>query len=277
MRGTYIGDNWDVDGFWTNPVNRNASTEDKIDDANENQQFYGVYATRKGLDIGTVDAYYLGYNNDDANFDYHTIGTRVAGDTDGGLLYEFEGGVQFGSNSPGFGDHSAEFITGGLGRKLDLGDWKPTVWFWYDYASGGDDVPAARGDDGFDHLFPLAHKYNGFMDLFGRRNLHDINAQFITPLFGKKVSLLLWYHHFFLDQSTTPYGVTMAPYNAANAAGDRELGQEIDVLFNVNLNARNNVVVGYSHFNAGDYFDTTPGVASNDDADFFYFQYQTQF
>ncbi|TWU57457.1 alginate export family protein [Rubripirellula reticaptiva] len=277
VRGTYIGDNWDVDGFWTNPVNRNASTEDKIDDANENQQFYGVYATRKGLDIGTVDAYYLGYNNDDADFDYHTIGTRVAGDTDGGLLYEFEGGVQFGSNSPGFGDHSAEFITGGLGRKLDFGDWKPTVWFWYDYASGGDDVPAARGDDSFDHLFPLAHKYNGFMDLFGRRNLHDINAQFITPLFSKKVSLLLWYHHFFLDQSTTPYGVTMAPYNAANAAGDKELGQEIDVLFNVNLNARNNVLVGYSHFNAGDYYKTTPGVASSNDADFFYFQYQTQF
>ncbi len=277
VSGIYKGENWDVDAFYTQPVNRIAATEDSLDKADSNQDFFGVYTTRKGLDIGVVDAYYLGYNNDTDDFDYHTIGSRVAGSTDGGLLYEVEGGVQFGTNSPGYGSHSADFFTGGLGRQLAVDDWKPTVWFWYDYASGGDDVPAARGDDGFDHLFPLAHKYNGFMDLFGRRNLHDLNAQFIAPILGSKVSLLLWYHQFFLVEDTTPYSVVMTPYNANNAAQDRDLGQEIDVLFNVNLNPRNNVLVGYSHFNAGDYYKTTPGVQSDDDADFFYFQYQTQF
>ena len=276
VSGLYNGEKWNVDGFFVHPVNRNAATESKIDDANEDEDFYGVYATRKGLDIGIVDAYYLGYNNDQVDFDYHTIGSRVAGASGGGLLYEVEGGVQFGENSPGFGDHSAEFFTGGLGRKLNLGDWKPTVWFWYDYASGGDDVPAARGDDGFDHLFPLAHKYNGLMDIFGRRNLHDLNAQFITPI-GDKVSLLLWYHQFYLVEDTTPYSVVMTPFNAANAAGDRDLGQEIDVLFNININPRNNVLVGYSHFNSGAYYEETPGVPTDADADFFYFQYQTQF
>ena len=272
------GQQWNVDGFFTHPVARLPQDVDRWDSADTSQDFYGVYATRKGLDIGLLDFYYLGYDNQSADFDYHTIGSRVAGGKD--LMYEVEGGVQFGDNSNGT-DHGAGFFTAGLGRKLSVGtragEWNPTVWFWYDWASGGDTVPASRGDDSFDHLFPLAHKYNGFMDLFGRRNLNDVNASFVTPLLGTKVNMLLWYHYFFLDEKTTPYSVVMTPYNAANAAGDRELGHEIDLLFTAMLNPRNSVLVGYSFFDAGAYYDTTPGVQSNNDADFFYFQYQTQF
>ena len=275
----YQGETWNVDGFFTHPVNRNAANESKIDDANENIDLFGVYASRDDLSIGTVEAYYLGLDNSDLAFDYHTLGTRVFGKTGGGLLYETEAGIQFGSNSPGFGNHSAEYFTAGLGRQLDIScSWKPTVWFWYDWASGGSDIPAARGDDGFDHLFPLAHKYLGFMDLFGRRNINDVNVQFITPVLGSsKVKLLVWYHYLFLDELTTPYGVTLAPFNPANAAGDRELGHEIDVLFNITLNPRNSMLVGYSFFNAGDYYDTTAGVPADQDAQFFYWQYQTRF
>jgi Alginate export len=281
-RGTYKGEVWTLDGFYVNPLNRTAANESKIDDADETQDFFGTYATRSDLEIGTVDMYYLGYTDSVFDFDYHTLGNRVAGETDGGLKYELEGGLQFGNNSPGFGNHSATFFTSGLGRELsvctDCGEWNPIVWFWYDYASGGDQVPAARGDDGFDHLFPLAHLYNGFMDLFGRRNLHDINAQFITPVMGsKKVKMLLWYHYFLLDQATTPYNVTMTPFNAANPAGDKELGHEIDTLFTIDLNPRNSVQLGYSHFFAGDYYETTAGVPTNEDARFFYMQYQSRF
>ena len=280
-RGTYTGENVTLDGFFVNPVNRNAANESKIDDPNYDVDFWGVYASNGSTALGTLEAYYLGLDNEVLDFDYHTLGSRAVGSTDGGLLYEFEGGVQFGSNSDG-SDHGAGFFTGGLGRKLSIctacGEWNPIVWAWYDWASGEEDpANVARGDNGFDHLFPLAHKYNGFMDLFGRRNLNDINFQFITPILGPKVKLLLWYHHFFLDQLTTPYSVTMAPFNAANVAGDRELGQEIDVLFQLSLNPRNSALIGYSHFNAGDYYTTTAGVPTSADADFFYFQYQMRF
>lgn len=276
-RGTYKNDNWEIDGFFLHPVERIAANSSRIDDANEDIDFFGVHGVRRGLPMGTVEAYYFGLENQDVDFSYHTLGTRIYGETDGGILYEAEGGVQFGDNSPGFGEHDAGFITTGLGKKLTLGEWKPTFWMWYDYASGGDDVPAARGDDSFDHLFPLAHKYLGFMDLFGRRNINDVNFQLITPVFGNRVKLLLWYHHFFLDEATTPYNLTLAPFNPGVAAGDRELGQELDILFNVALNPRNSVLFGYSHFNAGDYYETTPGVATDADADFFYMQYQTRF
>jgi hypothetical protein len=275
----YQGDTWSIDGFMTHPVNRTPENESKIDDADENVDFYGVYATRGDLSIGTLDVYYLGLDNSDLDFDYQTVGSRVVGKSSGGLLYEFEGGYQFGTNSPGFGSHDAGFVAAGLGRQIAVTTtWKPTVWFWYDWASGGDEIPAARGDDGFDHLYPLAHKYNGFMDLFGRRNLHDINAQFITPVLGSsKLNLLLWYHYFLLAEKTTPYNITMAPFNPNNAAGDRELGHELDVLLSVTLNPRNSMLLGYSFFSAGDYYDTTVGVPSNSDAQFFYMQYQTQF
>ncbi len=280
-RGTYTGDCWTVDGFFVNPVNRNAANESKIDDANEDVDFYGVYATNANTAFGTFDAYYLGLNNQIADFDYHTLGTRVAGQFQNGNMYAMESGIQFGSNSPGYGDHSAGFFTGGLGRQLNLctrcGPWKPTVWFWYDWASGGDDFPGARGDDGFDHLFPLAHKYLGLMDLFGRRNINDVNFQFITPVLGDKVKLLVWYHHFFLDQATTPYGVTMAPFNSTAAAGDKELGQELDLVLTATLNPRTTLAVGYSHFAAGAYYDTTAGVPTNADADFFWTQFQWRF
>lgn len=276
---SYQGDVWGINGFFTHPVNRNAANESKIDDTNENIDFFGFYATRSDLGIGNVDAYYLGLDNRTLDFDYHTLGTRVWGKAESGLLYEFEGGVQFGTNSPGYGSHSAQYVTAGLGRQLPVThSWKPTVWMWYDWASGGDDVPAARGDDGLDHLFPLAHKYLGFMDLFGRRNINDLNMQFISQLPGtNKVKLLVWYHYLFLDQKTTPYNVNMSAFNGANAAGDRELGHEIDVLLNIALNPRNSVLLGYSFFNAGDYYDTTAGVPTNADAQFFYMQYQTRF
>ncbi len=280
-RFIYQGDTWNLDGFFSHPVNRNAANESKIDDTNEAVDFYGLYASSDQYAIGNIDVYYLGLNNGPLNFDYHTIGKRVSGTTDGGIMYDFENAFQFGENSNG-SDHGAFFSTTGLGKQLSIctrcGEWNPTVWFFYDYASGEDDfAQVARGDDGFDHLFPLAHKYNGFMDLFGRRNLHDINAQFITPILGSKVKLLLWYHYFRLVEQTTPYSVVMTPFNTATAAGSKDLGHEIDVLFNVAINPRNSVLLGYSYFNAGDYYDTTAGVPTNQDAEFFYMQYQTRF
>ncbi|MEZ6081467.1 MAG: alginate export family protein [Pirellulaceae bacterium] len=189
---------------------------------------------RAGLRPGIVDAYYLGYDDQDANFSYHTLGSRVAGSGDF-FLYELEGGVQFGMATTRTEALTMQVSSPvGWAAKLDLcvgnARWQPTIWGWYDYASGGNSsTPVNRGDNGFDHLYPLAHKYNGFMDLFGRRNLHDVNMRTITPV-GNKATVLLWYHYFFLDQATTPYSVAMNPFNPGNKAGSRDLGNELDVL-----------------------------------------------
>ncbi len=271
----------DLDLFYTNPVARVAATAgtNDWDSSDTRQHFYGAYYSTKQFSAGTVDTYYLGYDNERADFSFHTLGSQLSGKNDY-FLYEFEGGTQFGANANGT-NHSAGFATAGLGKKLELcvcggKTWTPTVWGWYDWASGADDPVFSPGDDGFNHLFPLAHKYNGLMDLFGRRNLHDINAQFITPI-GKKTNLLLWYHYFMLDQATTPYSVVMTPFNTANRAVSRDLGHEIDLLVTTKINPRTDIVIGYSYFDAGDYYKLTPGVPTSENARFLYTQFSKQF
>jgi hypothetical protein len=151
------------------------------------------------------------------------------------------------------------------------------LWLWYDWASGDNEIPAARGDGGFDALFPQSHWYLGFMDLFGRRNINDVSLQFTTPVLSPKVELTLWYHYFFLDQKTTPYNADMTAFNPTNAAADRDLGHELDVLINFALNPRNDLLLGYSIFQPGKYYKLTPGVPSDADGQFLYLQYQTRF
>jgi hypothetical protein len=93
---------------------------------------------------------------------------------------------------------------------------------------------------------------------------------------GDSVSTIIWYHYFLLDEKTTPYNVTMSPFNPLNGAVDRELGHEIDFLVNWTINPRHKVMVGYSYFAAGDYYQT-PGTPTDADAHFFYSQYQVSF
>ncbi len=282
-RATLTGADNTADLFYTHPVNRIPATggTNRWDHSDREQSLFGAYLSNQSLGsewgVSALEGYYIGYDNDGQNFSFHTLGGRVAGDADS-FLYEFEGGVQFGYNTDGT-RHHAGFMTAGIGKVINpdkaSGGWSPTIWAWYDWASGDDSQFVAPGDGSFHHYFPLAHKYNGFMDLFGRRNLHDVNFQFVAPL-GERISFLLWYHYFFLDQATTPYSVVMTPYNAANAAVSKDLGHEIDLLLTVTINPRQSLLIGYSHFQSGDYYDT-PGVQFSGDADFFYSQYQVRF
>ncbi len=119
-------------------------------------------------------------------------------------------GYQFGRN--GDGSHiSAYAVTLGAGRKLK-GDIKPTLWLYYDWASGDGSI-----NNGWNQLFPLAHKYLGYMDFFGRRNIHDANMIFtVAPT--EKLTLTTWLHYFALSNGDQgPYNVNGSAFNP----GDR--------------------------------------------------------
>ena len=92
----------------------------------------------------------------------------------------------------------------------------------------GIDIPG--GDfNRFNQLFPLGHKYMGFMDLFGRRNIETANAVFtVQP--HEKVTLLAWYYYFWLEnRNDVPYTVVMTPYQSGRPAS-ADLGHELDLL-----------------------------------------------
>ena len=260
------------DAFWTQPV----TVDDRSFDApDRDQEFMGLYSSWKTSAGNTADAYLLRYLNGRAanNFKYNTAGLRANGKWRDGWLYDFEGAVQFGSNTDG-SDHSAGMTTLGIGRQLAFLGESPKLWMYYDWASGDGDQGAGNG---FHHNFPLAHKYLGFMDLYGRRNIQDVNLLFTSQV-APRVKFLAWYHYFFLaTKSDTPYSVVMTPFLPGSTPGDADLGQEIDMILSCAITPRQQLLLGYSHFFSGDYYNTTAGVPWAGDAEFFYTQWTVNF
>lgn len=271
-------ENWDVDGFWVRPMRRVGHVKD-LDPPDLDRQLYGVFSTYKGLQRDKVDAYWLADDNDLVGFRYDTLGGRYYGGYDA-WLYELEGGYQFGSNAND-SDHSAGFFTLGGGRKCDCVRWQPTLWLFYDWASGQGTVRGADGKStgtGFNHYEPLGHKYLGFMDLYARSNIESMNAQ-LTLRPHEKLTLLAWYYYFWLqDRSDVPYNVDMTPFAglSSNPTGRRDLGHEIDLTATYLFTPRLSLLLGYSHFFSGRFYDT-PEVPYRGDADFFYTQVALDF
>ena len=265
------GADWNCDIFFVEPV---AVDPQHFDSAVDEQEFFGMFATYKAWKHNTLDFYALQFNNASTpnDFQYTTLGSRWLG-SEASWLWEIEGGVQFGENTDDT-DHTAGFATFGIGKKWECHCWKPTLWAFYDWAEGDDDRGAAKG---FNHLFPLAHRYLGFMDLFGRSNIESFNVQLsLQP--HEKVKLLAWYYYLFLEnKNDSPYNVNMSPFNGANDPESADLGHEVDLLLTYSLSPRMDLSLGYSHFFAGRYYDTTDGAPYDGDASFAYVQYVWNF
>ena len=295
IKSYWKGENWNIDAFWTQPVlfgqhilGNSGPTTGRItrsfDHSDSGQQFMGAYATYKGIKDHTIDGFYLRYVERKApnfenplfstNFDSNILGSRFLGRRKS-WLYEVEGGYQFGS----FGDgvQSAGYYVLGGGYELSDRPWKPTLWAYYDWASGNRD-PNGKNHGTFIQMFPLSHKYFGFMDLVARQNIRDFNFQWVaTP--NAKTRLLAWYHIFHLDQAKD------ALYNAQGLAvrqdklgkSGRFVGQELDFTLQYQISPRADVLFGYSHFFAGRFVRATNSAGVSGNADFYYSQWSYRF
>lgn len=269
-RLTWKGESNTTDWLLVRPIAVNAR---EFDSPNQDQALYGIYNTNTSLGIGPVDTYYLGFEDDRTFARVHTVGTLLKGEADD-VLWDNEFGYQFGRNSDG-SDLSAFSVTLGTGRKLG-GSLKPTFWLYYDWASGDD---SANG--GWNQLFPLGHRYLGFMDLFGRRNIHDFNS-LLTFSATERFTVLTWYHYFLLsNENQGPANVTGTSFNPGGSVGSRDLGHELDLLGTYKINPRSDLVLGYSHFFAGEYYETSLNAQGRPlfrgGADFLYTQWHYNF
>jgi hypothetical protein len=269
---------WAVDGFWTQPV---AILPRAFDEAVEQRQFFGVYGSYRRFEDAVIEPNYLGLVETDlfapvpeaviGDQVAHTFGFRLQTNRSGWIV-ETELAYQFGEDFDL--DRSAGMATVGLGRKFDdlWGD--PELFIYVDYASGDDD-PTNGTSGTFNQLFPLGHKYFGYMDLVGRQNILDPNVIFkIYP--SKRINLLLWYHHFELasarDALYNAGGIPIRVDPTGRAGTD--VGDEIDVLINLIVNPNTDFQIGYSHFFPGSFLERTgPG----EDANFFYSQFTFRF
>ncbi|RIK75929.1 MAG: hypothetical protein DCC68_20380 [Planctomycetota bacterium] len=259
----YKGQDWNADVFWTRPL---ITDPHNFDNPDQSQEFLGAYTTYKGAKDQTFDFYFLRFSESAAatEFYFNTFGARWNWKS-GDWLAETEGMYQFGKF--GAADHVAGAFVTGVGRDFPDVEWKPQLWVYYDWSSGDETIGNA-----YHHLFPLTHKYWGWMDLFGFRNLEDFNVQ-LNAKPHEKWKFTAWWHMFYLqDGDDVPYLVNAAPFTTT-PGGDQELGQELDFILSWQVAARLSVDFGYSHFFAGDWYATnpTPNLFSGD-ADFYYIQ-----
>jgi hypothetical protein len=272
-------DKLDVDAFIVQPVIPDPGHFDSVD----NQQiFTGLFGTYRPEQGQTIDLYYF---NLDRNLPVaagrggllkgtndNTIGGRYAGDSYN-WLWDVEGALQFGSWSNQ--DIFAGMATVAGGYYFKDVPLTPQVWLSYDYASG-DPHPGVGGTHRtFDQLFPFGHYYFGFIDVVGRKNIHDLNYQlscYPTPW----ITALMQHHFFWLDERKD------ALYNAAGVpiridptgkAGNY-VGNELDFVTNFHLTNHQDILFGYSHLYIGDFIrNTARGAASFKSPDYFYVQY----
>jgi len=278
------GKDWSLDGFWTRPVpfEQHVNNDHNFDNPDQSREFGGAYFTSRHFVDHTVDAYYLRLAEFDAtgtaanpfDFDYHTLGGRCMSKW-GAWLFEIEGGGQFGD--AGDFDHIAGFLTVGAGHEWAEAKWKPVVWVYYDWASGDEDP--TDGEHGtFNQLYPLGHKYFGYMDLVARQNIRSLNI-LLTAEPCPKVKVQAWCYAFWLDERRDSlYNAAGTPIRTSlTGAAGNEVGREIDLLLTLLPTERTELTFGYSHFFAGDFIERTNPAGVSGDADFFYTQATVRF
>lgn len=270
------GERWNIDGFWVRPVPvaQHVNNDHNFDHPDLDQEFYGIYMSRKGGKSQAIDLYYLGLAKYAAPtpFQTHTFGSRWEGKLDP-WLWEIEAAYQFGEYGPF--DHSAGFYTLGIGRKLPRVGWDPTLWFYYDWASGDKD-PTGGIHGTFNQLFPLGHKYFGYMDLIGRQNVEDWNF-LLTMKPHAAWELAFWWHILRLQRARDAlYDAAGTPIrqDPTGLAG-RDIGNELDITLRWTFHPRADVLFGYSHLFPGRFLKLTPG--GGDQSDFYYTQLSVRF
>ncbi len=269
---------WDIDFWYAKPVVVQRKQGDRFD---EDVDFYGLYATFKGIPRHGIDLYLLALDdtgnrsNPNGNMgdrNNYTLGSRFWGKT-GGFDYETELAGQWG-HWAGDTVHAWTWAIDG-GYTLEDVVWKPRLGAGFDWASG--DASPGDGRVGtFDQLFPLGHKYFGFLDLFGRQNITDAYVNLSAWPVEKKVRTALVYHAFWLDDDQDAlYDVSGAPGRRhATGHSGTEIGHEIDLTVSWKFDFHSSLLFGYSHFWDSDFVIQT---GPSEDADLFYVQYSFKF
>jgi hypothetical protein len=268
---------WDIDFFYAKPVLVQRKQGDRYD---EDFDFYGIYTTYKGIARHGIDGYLFAVDNvgDVANPNgqsgdksTYTLGSRFWGKT-AGFDYEVEAAGQW-------GHWAGDTVCAGMvsldgGYTFEAGG-KPRLGAGFDWATG-DRSPTDSKVQTFDQLFPLGHKYFGYLDLVGRQNIIGPNINFSIWPVAEKVQAAAAWHLFWLEHASD------ALYNASGASTRRdpsgrsgkEVGSELDLTLAWKVGIHSALLVGWSHFWDADFIQET---GPSENADLFYVQYAFKF
>ena len=292
-----------LDAFAVHPVQIRKSA---FNDSDSADNFLGLYGGTDALRFQTTELYFLWRDKSDVEPDLSptnsaypngasngasngpaqrivTLGTRWKSKPGAlrGFDYTAEFAWQFGDLWTGDRTtprlkHRAFALAILGGHAWENAPWTPHIGIEYDFASG-DKNPGDGSSQSFQNLFPSNHAQYGFMDALGWRNLHDARFS-LSAKPRKNVEVTFDYHAFWIaDTSDYWYGSsgnsilrTVTSGNDVRTIGARNFaGHELDFTTSWKVNAHLSVLVGYSHFFAGDYLRDT---GAHSDADFGYLQ-----
>ncbi len=254
----------------------------------------------------------------DSDNSIHTLGFRQAGKLKQfwDIIYRVEAYGQFGDAScvvtaacSAAGpqtdvDREAFMVGARIGKKFNNVMWKPKVTIWYDYLSG-DDNATDSDHEAFNTVIDTGHKYYGLQDIFlgvggsgaaatgtAFLGLQDLALKINTNPF-KKGGVNLDFHTFWTAESADRTGGDMTVAGEVSA-GEKFLGNEIDLTAYYWYNPYLKMTVGYSHFFASDLLASVQGrktttaltggggaeqtiLTGNDDQDWAYVMMNLQF
>ena len=281
----YTHESLSVDGFVMQSLNGpagNTPHPHSFDSADSSRWISGLYSTWKGIENNDLDLYFLHFEEQQpgvAAMDgrRNPLGTRLAGKQSvkperlpsGTWNWDVEGAWQFGHDN--FGTSAMREVQAGMvgaagGFAFDELPWQPSPGVIFYYGSGDRD-PASGRINTYTSLYPLGHAYWGQIDNFSGQNLVDYGLQFsLKP--ASRLSIVNQWHWFDLAQpGDRIYNIAGT---ALNGSGDRNVGNELDVVARYTHSKTLNVELGYLLFFYGD--AVTQGSLTRADAEQVYLQ-----
>ncbi|TSA39986.1 MAG: alginate export family protein [Methylococcaceae bacterium] len=284
--------NWDLDSFAFQPIERSKYGFDQPDQAT---WFYGaVLSLKQWSEHLTIQPYFIGrkqraepftavLTDRKAALDIYAPGIRAFGIlADTGVDFDADLNKQFGrSGSLSTTDPSGQVLRqhDALAYSLELGysfdhDWKPRASVYYGYGTG-DKNPSDNINNRFDAFYGFNQPWSR-NDYFSWDNIQAPKARLeFSP--NKNLRFDMGYNLYWLDSATDAWN--RANLRDRSGQSGQFLGHEFDLRMLHKLNAYVDWSMSYARFTPGDFtksFDQivspTDGPFTNEASNFFYFE-----
>ncbi|WP_025871943.1 alginate export family protein [Methylobacillus glycogenes] len=253
------GGNSKVYGFLTRPVEEQRYRPDR---ANPEQLFGGLYISKPVNSSLSIDAYYLGYRDEGAQFVdasgteiRHSVGGRFFGKLDN-WDYDLEPVFQWGKIADK--DILAWTLAADAGYTFKQHPWKPRLGVKFDVASGDRN----QGDDKVGTFNPLFFKAGYFNDasLLRPANITDLHFSWqAQPLENLTVTLghdIIW-RFSRNDAVYATNGAISLPAQTSNSS--RYVGSTIEAAAQWKINRHLVATASYVHMYTSDYVESAGG------------------
>ena len=244
--------------------------ERRVNQSAEGNNLHGIYAAIENvIPRSTIEPYVLWQTTPSVvnelqmrgDMDRYTTGTRIWGDGLGPWDYNVALVAQRG-NLAGAAIRAWAYYTE-LGYEFDS-DWQPRLYAEYNFGSGDDD-PNDGEVGGFVDVYPTAHRWYGYNDLVGWRNIKNLRlGSAFKP--HEKLRLQVDFHSFWLVSARDAlYNVggrlTVSP--PADGVADKKVGDEINLSFSTPLTGAIGLSGGIGYMFPGPFLKAnTPGAGN---------------